>query len=46
MSAHGILVLHYTPRRIRSDAARVVTEIRSATWLAGNGRRWLSVPYR
>ena len=30
MSAHGILVLHYTPRLIRSDGARVVAEIRKA----------------
>jgi len=30
MSTHGILVLHYTPRRIRSDPAGVVQEIRKA----------------
>jgi hypothetical protein len=30
MSAQGILVLHYAPRRIRSDAAGVVAELRSA----------------
>jgi very-short-patch-repair endonuclease len=30
MSAHGILVLHYAPRRIRSDPAGVVAEIRKA----------------
>jgi len=36
MSAHGILVLHYAPRRIRSDPAGVVAELRSAI---ENGRR-------
>src|SRR5260370_5991454 len=30
MSAHGILVLLYAPRRIRSDPAGVVAEIRKA----------------
>jgi len=30
MSALGILVLHYAPRRIRSDAAGVMAELRSA----------------
>jgi len=30
MSAHGILVLHYAPRRIRSDGAAVVAELRAA----------------
>ena len=30
MSAHGILVLHYAPRRIRSDPAGVVAEVRKA----------------
>jgi hypothetical protein len=30
MSAHGILVLHYAPRRIRADGAAVVTELRAA----------------
>jgi len=30
MTAHGILVLHYAPRRIRSDAAGVMAELRSA----------------
>ncbi len=30
MSAHGILVLHYAPRRIRSDSAGVVSELRAA----------------
>jgi very-short-patch-repair endonuclease len=30
MSAHGILVLHYAPRRIRADGATVIAEIRAA----------------
>jgi hypothetical protein len=30
MSTHGILVLHYAPRRIRTDAAGVVGELRAA----------------
>ncbi len=30
MSAHGILVLHYAPRRIRSDGAGVVSELTAA----------------
>jgi len=30
MSAHGILVMHYAPRRIRSDARAVVAELRAA----------------
>ena len=30
MSTHGILVLHYAPRRIRTDGARVVGELRAA----------------
>jgi len=30
MSAHGIIVLHYAPRRIRSDPAGVVAEIKKA----------------
>jgi hypothetical protein len=30
MSAHGILVLHYAPRRIRADGAAVLAEIRAA----------------
>src|SRR6266567_833086 len=37
MSAHGILVLHYAPRRIRSDGAGVVSELR-ATLAAGRQR--------
>jgi len=36
MSAHGILVLHFSPRRIRSDPGGVVAEIRNAL---ENGRR-------
>ncbi len=30
MSAQGILVLHFTPRRIRSDGAKVLGELRAA----------------
>jgi hypothetical protein len=30
MSAHGILVLHFAPRRIRADARAVVAELRAA----------------
>lgn len=30
MSAHGILVLHYAPRRIRQDGRRVAAELRAA----------------
>ena len=30
MSAQGILVLHFTPRRIRSEGDRVIAELRSA----------------
>jgi hypothetical protein len=30
MSAHGIIVLHFTPRQIRQESARVVAQIRSA----------------
>jgi hypothetical protein len=36
MSAHGILVMHYAPRRIRSDAQKVVAELRAAI---ENGQR-------
>lgn len=37
MSAQGIIVLHFTPRQIREEPARVVAEIRSA--LAAGRRR-------
>jgi len=43
MSTHGILVLHYTPRRIRSDPAGVVQEIRKALEA---GRRRPPLPIR
>jgi len=36
MSAHGIIVLHFPPRRIKTDPAGVVAEIRKAL---ENGRR-------
>jgi hypothetical protein len=37
MGAHGIITLHFTPRRIRDEAASVVTAIRDAL-AAGRGR--------
>jgi hypothetical protein len=37
MTAQGILVLHYAPRRIRSEPAAVIEEIRKAL-AAGRGR--------
>jgi hypothetical protein len=43
MSAHGILVLHYTPRRIRSDGAAVVGELCAAIEA---GRRRPALPIR
>ncbi len=30
MSAHGIIVLHFTPRRIRADSGAVISELRLA----------------
>jgi hypothetical protein len=42
MSAHGILVLHYAPRRIRSDGAAVVAELRAAI-AAGRQRPPLAI---
>jgi len=42
MSAHGILVLHYAPRRIRSDGAAVVVELRAAI-AAGRQRPPLAI---
>ncbi len=30
LSSHGIIVLHFTPRRIRSDGVKVVSELKSA----------------
>jgi hypothetical protein len=43
MSAHGILVLHFAPRRIRSDAAAVAAELRAAIEV---GRRRPPLPIR
>jgi len=37
MSAHGIIVLHFTPRQIRTESASVVAQIRSAL-AAGRAR--------
>jgi hypothetical protein len=42
MSAHGILVLHYAPRRIRSDSTAVASELR-ATLAAGRQRPPLTI---
>jgi hypothetical protein len=42
MSVHGILVLHYAPRRIRSDPAGVVAEIGKAL-AAGRQRGQLGI---
>ena len=42
MSAHGIMVVHYTPRRIRSDSARVAEELR-LTIEAGRQRAPLAI---
>ena len=38
MSAHGIIVQHYAPSRIRTDGAGVVAEIRGALEKAGKQR--------
>jgi len=43
MSAHGILVLHLTPQQIRTDAATVAEEIRSALH---SGRARPALPIR
>ena len=43
MSAHGILVLHYAPRRILADAKAVVAEIQAAL---ETGRRRPPLPIR
>jgi very-short-patch-repair endonuclease len=45
LTAHGILVLHFTPRMIRNDGARVVTEIRDAI-RAGRARPALDLRAR
>jgi len=37
MSAHGIIVLHFTPRRIRAESAAIVSELRLALD-SGRGR--------
>ncbi|MDR2984630.1 MAG: hypothetical protein LBV34_07285 [Nocardiopsaceae bacterium] len=42
MSAHGILVLHYSPRRIRADGPAILGEIRS-TLEAGRKRQPLPI---
>jgi hypothetical protein len=42
MSAHGIIVLHFTPKQIRYEQARVVADIESALQ-AGRARPTLAV---
>jgi len=42
MTAHGILVLHFTPRMIREDPARVGAEVRDAI-RAGRARPALNL---
>ena len=43
MSAHGIIVLHFTPRRIRTEPAAVVSDLRQAL---DSGRRRSPLPIR
>jgi hypothetical protein len=43
MSAHGIIVLHFTPRRIRSESAAVIAELRQAL---ASGRARPRLPIR
>jgi hypothetical protein len=45
MSRHGIIVLHFTPREIRSDSAAVIAAIADAL-KAGSSRPPLSVAVR
>jgi hypothetical protein len=42
MSAHGIIVLHFSPRRIRAEPAKVIADIKAAL-AAGRGRPRLAV---
>jgi very-short-patch-repair endonuclease len=42
MSAHGIIVLHFTPNQVRHEAARVVADI-AAALAAGRARPTLAV---
>ena len=42
MSAHGIVVLHFSPSRIRGDSAGVVADIKAAL-AAGQARPRLAV---
>jgi hypothetical protein len=43
MSAHGIIVLHFTPRRIRSESPAVIAELRQAL---ASGRARPRLPVR
>jgi hypothetical protein len=45
MTAHGILVLHFTPSQIRRDAATVAADLRSAI-AAGRVRASLALRTR
>jgi len=42
MSAHGILVVHFTPRRIRTEPCEVISSLRS-TIQAGSQRPPLAI---
>lgn len=42
ISAHGIIVLHFTPRQIRKEPAKVAADIRAAL-AAGRGRGALAI---
>ena len=42
MTAHGILVLHFTPGQIHRDAAKVTADLRSAI-VAGRRRAPLAL---
>jgi len=42
MSAHGIIVLHFTPRQIRDEPGRVIAGIKSALTV-GRSRPALAV---
>lgn len=45
MSEHGIIVLHFTPRQIRSDPAAVISAIAGAVE-SGSARPSLAVTAR
>ena len=43
--AHGVLLLHFTPKQIRDQPEEVVAQIRAAL-AAGRGRARLPITYR